>query len=141
MEACSEVSAWRGFRKLRIATRPNGRPRKHPELNTFYGYPAELIAEWCCVALSTAFAYKSGHLKQSKPVAKLFRLHRDRMVLTPEWRGWFVTQDAVVDPDGNETPRGLLENYYLMVQYCRELAGRIGDEQEIAKSPRFLEVA
>jgi hypothetical protein len=31
----------------------------------FYGYPAQLIAEWCCVALATAFAYKSGRLKSS----------------------------------------------------------------------------
>jgi len=107
----------------------------------FYGFPADLIAEWCCVALSTAFAYKSGRLKPSKPAAKLFRLHRDRMVLTPEWRGWVVTQNAVVDPEGNETPRNLIRNYYLMLQYCRELAGRSGDEQEIARWRGLLEAA
>ncbi len=63
------------------------------------------------------------------------------MVLTPEWRGWFVTRNAIADPDGNETPRGLLHNYYLMLQYCRELAVRIGDQKEIARRRRLLEAA
>jgi hypothetical protein len=107
----------------------------------FYGYPAELIAEWCSVAVSTAYAYKTGHLKPSKPAAKLFRLHRDRMVLTPEWKGWFVTRSAIVDPEGNETPRDLLRNYYLMLQYCRELVRRCGDEREMERWRGFLEVA
>jgi hypothetical protein len=40
----------------------------------FYGYPAELVAEWCCVAISTAYAYKTRRLKSSRPAAKLFRL-------------------------------------------------------------------
>lgn len=129
----SDPSAWRTFRKPRVPTRPVGRPRKRPELNIFYGYPAALIADWCCVALSTAFAYKSGRLKPGKAAAKLFRLHRDRMVLTPEWRGWVVTPNAIADPEGNETSRNPLRNYYLMLQYCRELAVRTGDAQEISK--------
>ena len=136
-----EVSSWRNFRRPRIATRPPGRPRKHVEMNMFYGYPAELIAEWCSVALSTAYAYKTGRLKPSKPAAKLFRLHRDRMVLTPEWKGWFVTRNAILDPDGNETPRNLLRNYSLMLQYCRELAERTGDRRQIERWRRLLEAA
>ena len=107
----------------------------------FYGYPAALIAEWCSVAVSTTYAYKTGHLKPSKPAAKLFRLHRDRMVLTADWKGWFVTREAIIDPEGNETPRNLVRNYYLMLQYCRELARRTGDEQEIARWRRLLEAA
>jgi hypothetical protein len=141
MAVGSDVSSWRNFRKARISTRPVGRPRNNGQLNMFYGYPAELIAEWCAVAVSTAYAYKTGHLKPSNPAAKLFRLHRDRMVLTPEWKGWFVTRGAIVDPDGHETPRNLLHNYFLMLQYCRELAGRTGDEQEIARWRRLLEAA
>jgi len=91
MVASSDPSAWRNFRKTRTLTRPVGRPRKYEKINMFYSYPSELIAEWCCVARSTAYAYKAGSLKPSKPAAKLFRLHRDRIVLIPEWRGWFVT--------------------------------------------------
>ncbi len=72
MALASDPSAWRGFRKPRVAARAIGRPRKHPALNMFYGYPAERIAEWCAVALSTAYAYKCGSLKPSKPAAKPF---------------------------------------------------------------------
>ena len=53
------------------------RPRKQPEFNMSYGYPAELVAEPWRVASSTAFAYKSGRRKPSKPAAKLVQLHRD----------------------------------------------------------------
>jgi len=141
MAASSDPSAWRNFQEPRILTRPIGRPRKNGKLNMFYGYPAELIAGWCCVARSTAYAWKTGSLKPSKPAAKLFRVHRDRMVLSPEWKGWFVTRNAIVDPDGNETPRNLLHNYFLMMQYYLELAVRTGDEQDIARWRRLLEAA
>ena len=79
MALSNDPSAWRDFGRSRDPTRPVGRPLKPPELNMFYGAPAELIAAWCCVALLTAFAYESGRLKLSQPGAKLFRLHRDRM--------------------------------------------------------------
>jgi len=69
-----DPSVWRSFRKTKQLERPVGRPRKHAETNEFYGYPAPLIAEWCCVAPSTAHAYRSGRLKPSKPAAQLFRL-------------------------------------------------------------------
>lgn len=63
MVAYNDLSKWRSPRRPRGATRAIGRLRKHPELNMFYGYPADLIAEWCCAAPSTEFAYKSGRLK------------------------------------------------------------------------------
>jgi hypothetical protein len=81
----------------------------------FYGYPAELVAEWCGVALWTAYAYKTGRLKRSKSAAKLFLLHRDRWILPPEWRGWMVTQYAIVDRERNETSCVLLQNYFLVL--------------------------
>jgi hypothetical protein len=136
-----DPSTWRKFRGPRSLTRPIGRPRMKEELNMFDGYPAELIAEWCSVAVWRAYAYKTDHLKPSKPAAKLFRLHRDRMVLTREWKGRFVTGIAIVDPEGNETSHALLRNYYLMLQYCRELAVRAGDDQKIARRRRLLEAA
>ena len=55
MAAWNDFSAWRGFRKPRVATRPARRPPKHPELNMFYGYPAELCDECCSVALSSTY--------------------------------------------------------------------------------------
>jgi hypothetical protein len=79
-----DPSAWRNIRRTRQLKRPVGRLRKHAELNLFHGYPAELIAEWCCVALSTAHAYKSGRLKRGNAAEKLFRLHRDRLILNAQ---------------------------------------------------------
>jgi len=66
MAVSSDLSSWRNLRKCSAATRLVGRPRKHPNINMFYGYPAELIAEWCCVAVSTAFAYKSAVWRQAR---------------------------------------------------------------------------
>ena len=73
MAVSVDPSAWRNFRRPIVATRPIGRPRKNSKLNIFYGYPVEPIAERCSVAVSTAFAYKSGRLNPSNPAAKLFR--------------------------------------------------------------------
>ena len=96
MALSSDPSAWRNLREPRIWTRPIGRPRKNEKLDIFYGYPAELVAEWYCVAISTAHVYKTGRLTPSKPAAKLFRLHRDRMVPTRKWRAWFMTRAAQI---------------------------------------------
>ena len=74
--------------KTRKPPRPVGKPRKRGELNLFHGYPAELIAEWCCVALLIAHMYKTGLLNRSKAAEKLLRLRRNRLVQTPKWRGW-----------------------------------------------------
>jgi len=107
----------------------------------FYGYPAELIAEWCCVSLSTAFAYKSGRLKPGKSVARLFELHRDRKVLPASWKRWLVKPDAIVDPEGNETNRNLLLNYRLMMQYAHDLACRTGDSRDVERYWELLKAA
>jgi len=80
-------------------------------------------------------------VRPSKPAAKLFRVHRDRMALTPGWRGLFVTPTAIVDPEGNETPRSVLGNYKLMRQHFCEPALVTGHEQEIARWRRLLEAA
>jgi hypothetical protein len=93
-----DPSAWRNIATSRKPNRPVGRPRKHVAVNEFYGYPPKVIAEWCCVAMSTARAYKIGRLKAGRAAQKLFRLHRGRGLLTREWRGWLIKPDAIVDP-------------------------------------------
>ena len=98
------------------------------QFTIFYGYPAELVAEWCCVSLRTARALKAGKRKPSPTVAKLFLLHRDRRVLGPEWRGWVITPKSIVDPDGAETSRIQLHGYWLIMQYAREIAREQGPE-------------
>jgi hypothetical protein len=107
-------------------TRPPARA-PHPAkparpLTMFYGYPAEVIAEWCAISVATARRCKAGKRKPSPSVERLFTLHRDRRVLGPSWRGWLVKPDSIVDPDGNETGRMQLYNYFWVVQFARHLA-------------------
>ena len=96
------------------------------QFTIFYGYPAELVAEWCCVSLRAAKELKAGKRKPSKQVARLFFLHRDRRVLGPEWSGWLVKPGSLVDPDGNESTRAQLTGYWLIMQFARELAREKG---------------
>jgi len=135
------ASAWRGFREPRKPKRRVGRPRKDTQLNMFYGIPVELIAEWCSVARSTAYAWKTGSLKPSKPAAKLFRLHRDRRILTDEWQGWVVTGENITDPDGNVTSRNVLHNYALMMQLVREVIERHGNIEDRERLRRLFKAA
>jgi hypothetical protein len=135
------ASAWRNLREPRKPRRKVGRPRKHDLLNMFYGIPAEQIVEWCGVGRSTAYAWKTGSLKPSKPAAKLFRLHRDRRVLTDEWQGWVVTGANITDPDGNGTSRSVLHNYALMMQLVREVIERNGTPEEVERWRVLLRVA
>lgn len=138
-----DPSAWRNFPKPPRKRRPVGRPRKNDVLTVFYGYPVEVIAAWCCVALSTAHAWKSGRLKPSKAAAELFRLHKERLVLTPEWQreGWIIKPDAIVDPEGVETSRGLLRGYALILAWAHDLAQRSGDERDIERYWELLKAA
>jgi hypothetical protein len=90
---------------------------------TFYGYPAELVAEICGVSLKTAARWKSGEVTLSRPALRLFDLHRRRKVLaSPSWEGWLVNGDALVDPEGNATTQAQLRAYYLVCQLATELA-------------------
>lgn len=137
----ADPSAWRNFPEPRAPTRAVGRPRKSQALTAFYGYPAELIAEWCCVALSTAHAYKSGRLKPSKAVLKLFRLYAERQVLPSEWEGWLVKRDAIIDPEGKETHRNLLRSYAEILALAHELARRTGDPRDVERIWELLRAA
>lgn len=103
---------------LKVRPAPPGPP---VVFTIFYGYPAALVAEWCGVSVATARRYKLGKRKPSKSVAKLFLLHRDRRVLGPQWRGWVVKDDSIVDPDNNETSRLQLHNYFWILQFARRL--------------------
>jgi len=69
-------------------------------LNPFYGYPAELIAEWCCVSVQSAEHYKAGRRKPSNRVLKLFRLHRDGKVLGDAWEDYRVIDERLFGLDG-----------------------------------------
>jgi hypothetical protein len=66
----------------------------------FYGYPAEVIAEWCGVSVGTAEHYKAGRRRPPTPVLRLFRQYRDQKVLGSEWKGYRVIGDKIFGPDG-----------------------------------------
>lgn len=134
-----DPSAWRNFPKIRPIRR--GPPRKRPTPELFYGYPATMIAQVCAVKLSTAHAYKSGRLKPGTSVVKLWLLHRERSVLTLEWKGWIVKPHAIVDPEGNETSRNLLRGYAQILAWAHDLARRTGDEREIERFYELLKAA
>lgn len=114
-------------------TRPPPRTPRPPEppgvVTIFTGYSAALVAEWCGISLATARLYKAGKRKPSKAVVKLFVLHRDRRVLGPEWHGWLVKADSIVDPEGNETTRPLLHNYQFIMQFARQSAAELGEQR------------
>lgn len=105
-------------RPLPRTPRPPGAPAV---FTIFHGYPAELVAEWCGISIASARLYKAGKRKPSKTVAMLFLLHRDRRVLGPQWRDWVIKAESI-DPDGNETSRSQLHNYFWIVQFARRLA-------------------
>ncbi len=66
----------------------------------FYGYPAEVIAEWCGVSVGTAEHYKSGRRKPPTPVLRLFRLYRDGKILGDEWHEYKIVNGKLFGPDG-----------------------------------------
>ena len=75
--------------------------KKSSALNPFYGFTAEVIAEVCGVSVGTAEHYKAGRRKPPTPTLRLFRLYRDRKVLSDEhWEGFRVVDDKFFPPKG-----------------------------------------
>lgn len=85
------------------------------------------------MSLSTAYLYKIGQRRPSKQAVRLFVLHRDRRVLTDEWKGWRLTEHCLIDPEGNETHRNMLRGYAMMLQYASfwaaEARGKAGRDK------------
>lgn len=92
--------------------------------SVFYGISAELIAEWCAVSVETARRWKAGESHPSPTALKLFALYRERLVLGQEWHGWLINKGTIVDPEGNATTQAQLRAYFLIYQFCSELARR-----------------
>lgn len=89
--------------------------------SVFYGYPADLVAKWCCVTLDVAQDWKSGRVSPSPTELRLFTLYRDRKVLTDGWQGWICKDDTLVDPAGNESTQGQLRAYHFVYQLAYAL--------------------
>lgn len=100
------------------------RARKFPTPAIFYGYPVELIRDWCAVSRQTAYLYKIGARKPSRQALRLFTMHRDGRILGGDWDGWRVEKGCIFDPSGTATSVRQLRAYGLMMQFVHELARR-----------------
>lgn len=117
------------------------RKRSRPTPALFYGFPVEVIASWCQVTKGTAYLYKVGQRKPSRQAIRLFVIHRDRRLLTEEWKGWVIKPDSIVDPKNNKTPRNLLRGYSLILQYVNAVVERYEGEQGKEDLRRILNLA
>lgn len=89
-------------------------------LNPFYGYSAELIANWCGVSVASAEHYKAGRRRPSKTVLRLFRLYRDRKVLGHAWDGYHVSGSKLVGPDGKHITPEYIALWVIICQLAAE---------------------
>jgi Phage protein len=87
-----------------------------------YGFPIDLIADWCCVDLKTARHYKSGTRIPGKAAAMLFTLFSRGLVVPAQWEGFSFRGFRLYDPYGKELTAGQLRAYQLGLQMMREWA-------------------
>lgn len=80
--------------------------RSVTRLTPFYGYPAEVIAQWCCVSIGTAKKYKNGQRKPSKSAMHLFELYRDGRILDDAWNGYRCVNGQLWDNSGKSVRPG-----------------------------------
>jgi hypothetical protein len=92
-----------------------------------YGFPIDLIADWCCVDLKTARHYKSGTRRPGKAAAMLFTLFSRGAVIPAQWEGFSFRGSRFFDPYGKELTAGQLRAYQVGLQMMREWAR--GDAQ------------
>ena len=86
----------------------------------FYGYPAEVIAEWCGVSVGTAEHYKAGRRKPPTPVLRLFRLYRDGKILGKPWDQYKVVGEKLFTPDGRYVTEAHVSHLQLVCQILAE---------------------
>ena len=97
--------------------------KKSSPLNPFYGYPAKLIAEWCGVSVGTAEHYKAGRRKPPTPVLRLFRLYRDKKILSDEyWEDFHVVDDKIFGPNDRPMRPSDFSHWGLIWQALAEAA-------------------
>jgi hypothetical protein len=87
-----------------------------------YGYPVDLIAQWCCVDVQTARHYKAGTRRPGKASLTLFSLNRDGAILPAEWQGFSFRGATMWDPYGKPLTHGVLRSYQLALQIMGEWA-------------------
>jgi hypothetical protein len=74
------------------------------------------------VTPARARAWKGGRTKPSRQALKLFWLHANELVLTPEFRGFRIRKDTIVDPHNQVLSRSNFEGYHQWLQFAAEAA-------------------
>jgi hypothetical protein len=98
-------------------------------LTVFYGYPAELIAQWCGVSIATARRWKRGGAAP-RPALRLFTLYREQRVLDEYWKGWRAIKGVLYDPADTGTTQSQLAAYSLIMQFAADLARRDPESEQ-----------
>lgn len=91
-------------------------------INLLSLYPAEKLARWCLVTVKTARDWQAGRKRPSRRALKLLELHRSGRILGPEWEGWRVDGDRLIDPAGAVFERWQMEAHvvlYQIAEHCR----------------------
>lgn len=96
--------------------RPKLQSVKPARISAFRNTLPEIVAEWCAISVSTARHFLSGHRRPSPPVRKLYELHREGKILGPEWDGWRIKGNKLLDPHGKHVTPELLEIWELVWQ-------------------------
>ena len=98
------------------------------------GYPADLIATWCCVDVQTARHWKSGTRSPSRSAAQLFALYLNGQVLPADWEGFSFRQGVMWDPYGKPFTRASLRLYGIAWQIWREWTKNDGEKRAVLDS-------
>ena len=106
----------------RMSEKLTTKSSKQRVLNMFYGYPAELIAQWCCISVQTADRYKRNILKPSKQSVALFRFHADKRIIPGDWVGWKFHDGKLFNPEDVPLTKAQLEAYQLVYQLASSRA-------------------
>ena len=86
----------------------------------FYGFSAEVIAEWCGVSVGTAEHYKAGRRKPPTPVLRLFGLMSHGKTLGRHWDGYKVVDDKLFCPDGRYVTESHLSHMSLVCEALKQ---------------------
>lgn len=119
--------------------------RSHPPpenlRGTFFGYPAEVIADVCCVSIGTAREYKTGTRTPSPAATRLWLLHIAGRIMPDHWTQYrFSTEGKLHRSDPGSTfwvDEDALNAYTYRLQLLRRYQERIDAlEKALAEKPR-----
>lgn len=76
------------------------KPSSKSASDLFFGYQVEEIVRVCVVSKATAQHFKRGTRLPSPQAQRLWWLHVHGRILGPDWDGFRVHRNELVDPDG-----------------------------------------